>query len=93
MTKHCILNFNPQAEYEWDRCVLKNPLTGERLDLTEAIAEAIDRETGSYLISVDIEVRVLDKTAIPQTFHQTVELPAHKPVVRGKKLLASQSIG
>jgi hypothetical protein len=93
MTKHCILNFNPQAEYEWDRCVLKNPLTGERLDLTDAIAEAMGREAGSYLISVNIEVRVLDKTAIPQTYYKTVELPAHKPVVGAKKLLASQSIG
>jgi hypothetical protein len=44
MIKHCILHFNPQADYEWDRCVLRNPLTGERLDLTQAIAEAVKKQ-------------------------------------------------
>ncbi len=89
MIKHCIFNFNPQADYEWDRCVLRNPLTGERLDLTNAIAEAVNKEAGSYLISINIDVQVLDKTTIPKSSSKTIELPAHKPAVKPKKLLAS----
>ena len=56
---HYILNLNPQADYDWDKCVLRNPLTGERIDLTNAIAEAVNQEPGSYLISINIDVIVL----------------------------------
>ena len=87
--KHYILNLNPQADYDWDKCVLRNPLTGERLDLTNAIAETVNQEAGSYLISVNIEVKVLEKTTIAQSSGKTIELPTSKQAIQPNKLLAS----
>ncbi len=92
MIKHYIFNLNPEADYEWERCVLRNPLTGERLDLTTAIAEALDREeAGSYLISVNIDIKVLEKTTIAQSSSKTIDLPSDKNNLASKQnqLLAS----
>lgn len=63
MKKHYVLSINSQAEHDWDKCIIRNPITGERPDLNKAIAEAIDNQPGSYLISVQIEVEVLEKVA------------------------------
>ena len=62
MNQHYILNINPQANHEWDRCVLRNPITGERPDLQNAIADAVQNQPGSYLIKVSINVEILEKT-------------------------------
>jgi hypothetical protein len=66
MNYHYILNINPQASHEWDRCVLRNPITGERPDLQTAIANAVANQPGSYLIKVSINVEILEQTS-PQT--------------------------
>lgn len=63
MLKHYILNLNPSAKHEWDRCILRDPLTAKRPDIAKLISEVIGSETGSYLISVNIEVTVLEKTS------------------------------
>lgn len=47
MDKHYILNLNPQANSQWDRCVLRNPLSGERPDLSTEIAKAVS-DRASY---------------------------------------------
>lgn len=73
--EHYILNLNPQAASSWDRCVLRNPLTGERQDLIEAIARSVGDRSGSYLISVNIDVRVLQSGELTATAKHTVELP------------------
>jgi hypothetical protein len=67
MTHHYVLSINPQAQYDWDKCVLRNPITGERPDFTQIIANAVGNEVGSYLISVNIEVQVLQKVAIDRS--------------------------
>ena len=46
MNKYYILNLDPQATYEWDRCVLRNPITGSRPDLNEEVAKVINAEAG-----------------------------------------------
>ena len=89
MIKHYILNVNPQANYEWDKCILRNPLTGERHDLTTAIAETINREPGSYLISVNIDVQILEETKIDRSANKTIELSTNKKVTQSSNLLAS----
>jgi hypothetical protein len=68
MTKHYILSINPNAQYEWEQCVLRDPITAVRPDFASLIAEAVGNETGSYLVAVNIEVKVLEKslTAQPQ---------------------------
>ena len=47
MDKHYILNLDPQASSDWDRCVLRNPLSGERPDLSTEIAKAVS-DRASY---------------------------------------------
>jgi hypothetical protein len=75
MTKHYILTLNPNAKLEWDRCALRDPLTSKRPELAKLIAEAIGDTSGSYLVSVNIEVTVLDKAQLPQTEQLTLNLP------------------
>ncbi len=64
---HYILTINPQAQYEWDKCILRNPITGERPDFTSIISQAVGNEPGSYLVAVNIEVQVLEKAPICQS--------------------------
>lgn len=79
MTKHYILNLNPTAKHEWDRCSLRDPITAKRPELAKLIAEAIGAEPGSYLVSVNIEINVLEQVAMPQTeqIPLTVTTAAH----------------
>ena len=79
MTKHYILNLNPTAKHEWDRCSLRDPITAKRPELAKLIAEAIGAEPGSYLVSVNIEINVLEQVPMPQAeqLPLTVTTPAH----------------
>ncbi len=65
MIKHYILSLNPTAKHEWDRCILRDPLTAKRPDIAKLVAEAVGADTGSYLVSVNIEVQVLEQAAVP----------------------------
>ena len=65
MNQHYILHLNPQAKSDWDRCVLRNPLTGERPDFSTVIAQAVENQGGSYLIKVNLEVEILEQGANP----------------------------
>ncbi|MEH1831854.1 MAG: hypothetical protein V7L29_07225 [Nostoc sp.] len=75
MMKHYILNFNPTAKHEWDRCILRDPLTAKRPDIAKLIAEAVGADTGSYLVSVNIEVQVLEQAVIPQAEQLSLSFP------------------
>jgi len=66
MTKHYILSLNPTAKHDWDRTILRDPITSKRPELAKLIAEAVGAEPGSYLVSVNIEVKVLEQAPIPQ---------------------------
>ena len=61
MTKHYILSLNPIAKHDWDRCILRDPITANRPEIAKLIAEAIGAEPGTYLVSVNIEVKVLEQ--------------------------------
>ena len=68
MTKHYVLTLEPSADYEWDRCTLSDPITAERPDLAQLVAEAVGGRPGTYLVAVDIDVKVLEqKNTPPQT--------------------------
>jgi len=75
MMKHYILNLNPTAKHEWDRYILREPLTAKRPDIAKLIAEAVGANTGSYLVSVNIEVTVLDQAAVPQAEQISLSFP------------------
>jgi hypothetical protein len=64
MIKHYILSLNPTSKHEWDRCILRDPLTAQRPDLSQLVAEALGANSGSYLVSVNIEIQVLEKTTV-----------------------------
>lgn len=65
MIKHYILNLNPTAKHEWDKCILRDPLTAKRPEIAKLVAEAVGADTGSYLVSVNIEIQVLEQAAVP----------------------------
>ncbi len=87
MDKHYILNLDPQAKLDWDRCVLRNPLTGERPDLSTVVAEAVNHQAGSYLIKVSLQVEVLEQSNSRP--NKTVELSTGKKSLIPEKILAS----
>ena len=64
MTKHYILNLDPAANYEWDRCTLRDPITAEHPDLADLVARAVGERAGSYLVAIKIEVKILEEAAI-----------------------------
>ncbi len=66
MTKHYILNLDPNAKYDWDRCILRDPITADHPALAALVAQAVGEEPGSYLIAVNIEVKVLEKADVEQ---------------------------
>ncbi len=69
MVKHFILNLNPQAQFEWERCALHHPITAEQPDFAQLLATHLSTQTaglpksGSYLIAVNIEVTILETNA------------------------------
>lgn len=75
MTKHYILSLNPTAKHDWDRCTLRDPISGKRPELAKLIAEAIGAEPGTYLVSVNIEVKVLEQAPMPQAEQLTLSTP------------------
>ena len=75
MIKHYILNLNPTPKHEWDRYILSNPLRGKRPDIAKLIAEAVGADTGSYLVSVKIEVTVLEEAAVPAVEQLSLPFP------------------
>ena len=84
MNQHYILQLDPQAEFDWERCILRNPLTGERPDLTAAIAEAVNHQAGSYLLRVSLQIEILEQGATVAP--KTVELPKGKAIAIDKRL-------
>jgi len=91
MTKHYILQLDPSAKYEWDRCSLRDPITADRPGFAELIAQAVGEQPGSYLVSVKIEVQVLEQAApqsqrepqLPPMSEFSSELPTRAPVLQG----------
>jgi hypothetical protein len=83
MTKHYVLNVDPTAEYDWDRCSLRDPITAERPDLAQIVADALGRQAGAYLVSVNIQVTVLEQAPTPQTkpvsLSKSEVSPNHQP--------------
>lgn len=75
MTKHYILSINPDADYDWEQRILRHPITAERPDFASLIAQAVGDEAGSYLVEVNIEVKVLEKTPNPQPQRVPVDVP------------------
>jgi hypothetical protein len=88
MNKYYILNLDPQATHEWDRCVLRNPITGARPDFQEEVAQIIDGQPGSYLIRVNLQIEILERNATPT--RKILERSGEKnPIAFAEKRLAS----
>lgn len=80
MTKHYILNLDPGAKYEWERCTLRDPITAEHPALADLVAKAVGDRAGSYLVAVNIDVQVLEAThPQPNQLPNLVEVPARAP--------------
>jgi hypothetical protein len=56
---HLVLSLNPSAQFDWDKCSLRNPLTHTTPDLADLVANTIDANPGQYLVEVEVTVRVL----------------------------------
>ncbi len=89
MTKHYILSLDPMAKYEWERCTLRDPITAEHPALAEIVAKAVGDRAGSYLVAVNIEVRILEAAAIqPNSVPNLVEVPSRPQHAQLAELVA-----
>lgn len=90
MTKHYILNLDPDAKYDWDRRTLRDPITADHPALADLVAQAVGEESGSYLIAVNIEVKVLEKAAVDQVkqFPVPTDLSHRTPLPQLTELVA-----
>ncbi len=82
MMKHFVLNLNPAAKFEWERCSLHHPITAEQPDFAELIAASVresvsshDRSgtSSSYLVSVKLEVTVLESSTAQSMAEKAAE--------------------
>lgn len=80
MTKHYILSLNPTAKHDWDQCILRDPITAKRPEFAKLIAEAIGAEPGTYLVSVNIEVKVLEQAPMPKAEQLPISTGELSPV-------------
>lgn len=70
--KHFILEINPSAEFSWEKLGLHCPLTNEKPALEQLLAEAMGNRPGSYLISIHLQVKVLEEIESPQPVETSV---------------------
>ena len=95
MLKHFVLNLNPHAQFEWERCALLHPITAEQPDLAQLLAADLTHQiagtpkSGSYLIAVNIEVTVLEATA---TEPIVSPVPTDRPIVNSVAPRLTRSI-
>ena len=88
MMKHFVLNLNPTAQFEWERCALQHPITAEQPNFADLIAASVsesihgDGRSGSYLIAVKLEVTILESNitesipeSIPDRFPSSIAIP------------------
>ncbi|MBW4510098.1 MAG: hypothetical protein KME64_26815 [Scytonematopsis contorta HA4267-MV1] len=75
MIKHYILSLNPTAKHEWDKYIVRDPLTAKRPDIAKLIAEVVGADDGNYLVSVNIEVKVLEQAREAQVEQLSLPLP------------------
>jgi hypothetical protein len=79
MMKHFVLNLNPSAQFEWERCSLHHPITAEQPDFAELIAASVresvqnPERSSSYLIAVKLEVVVLESSVAESMADQVSE--------------------
>lgn len=89
MTKHYILSLDPTAKYEWERCTLRDPITAEHPALAEMVAKAVGDRAGSYLVAINIEVKVLEEATIqPSPAPSLVEVPSRPQHAQLAELVA-----
>lgn len=88
MTKHYILSINPHAQYDWEQCSLRDPITSIQPDFANLIAQAVGDETGSYLVAVNIEVKVLEKELDSQPQRVPLEVTAVAVNSKASELVA-----
>lgn len=61
MPKHLVLTINPAAKFDWQRCELRDPLAGALPTLSNLVADAVGNHPGNYLVTVKLEVEVLEQ--------------------------------
>ncbi len=89
MTKHYILSLDPAAQYEWDRRTLRDPMTASHPALADLVAEAVGEQAGSYLVAINIEVKVLEKAAVPpMPAREGLEPAARSPLPQLQEMVA-----
>ncbi|HEY9848773.1 MAG TPA: hypothetical protein V6D28_04915 [Leptolyngbyaceae cyanobacterium] len=88
MNKHYILSLNPNAKHDWDRCTLRDPLTAKRPEFAKLIADTVGEKAGSYLVSVRIEVEILEKAPLTQVEQLPLNLPEISHHVQPQELVA-----
>jgi len=74
MPNHVVIELDPNAVYEWNRCAVRGLFSHGDVDLKELLAEAIANKPGHYLAKVSVVVEVLEYSPLhePETADREV---------------------
>lgn len=74
MTAHYVLRLNPTHPSPYQQKGLVNPLTHDRPELVDLVAEAIGQVSGNHLVKVTVQVEIIDSRMI-EPDHSTMPTP------------------
>ena len=66
-TMHAILTLKPDAQFDWDRCTLRDPLSTDHPSLAQLVQDAIGETSGQFLVAVELKVTILEQAPLPET--------------------------
>lgn len=67
MSNHVVIEFDPSAQYEWNRCAIRSLFSHGDVDLKQLVAAAIDQKPGHYLAKITVCVEVLEHQPIQES--------------------------
>ncbi len=59
MSKHVIIELDPTAQYEWNRCAVRGLFSCSDIDLKQLLQEQL-KQPGHYLAKLTIAIEVLE---------------------------------
>lgn len=60
MSKHLIIEIDPNAKYEFNRVAIRSPFSYDEPDLKQLVRDALENNPGHYIAKVSVVVEVVE---------------------------------
>ena len=78
MSKHLIIEIDPNAQREWNRVSIRSPFSYDEPDLKQLIANALEHKPGHYIAKVSVVVEVVEHQPLQEPEVLEREAEAHQ---------------